>query len=132
MGGWEAAERAQPVTLPAVKQKPIKVLSPLRRAYKTIEDDDLKFPLIYGEGKKVRSAAARLPACPLCGPRSTPRLGAPSVTRGERALAPPAVTTWSLFIMPSVELEKYCGFSRCCQGVFLFLTQGRQVCELSE
>uniref|UniRef100_A0A8D0D7T4 Protein phosphatase, Mg2+/Mn2+ dependent, 1H n=1 Tax=Sander lucioperca TaxID=283035 RepID=A0A8D0D7T4_SANLU len=24
-------------------------------AYKTIEDDDLKFPLIYGEGKKVRS-----------------------------------------------------------------------------
>lgn len=23
------------------------------RAYKTIEDDDLKFPLIYGEGKKV-------------------------------------------------------------------------------
>jgi hypothetical protein len=27
-------------------------LSPYR-AYKTIEDDDLKFPLIYGEGKKV-------------------------------------------------------------------------------
>ncbi|MEQ2293066.1 Protein phosphatase 1H [Ameca splendens] len=25
-------------------------------AYKTIEDDDLKFPLIYGEGKKVRVA----------------------------------------------------------------------------
>lgn len=25
------------------------------RAYKTIEDDDLKFPLIYGEGKKVGS-----------------------------------------------------------------------------
>ena len=24
------------------------------RAYKTIEDEDLKFPLIYGEGKKVR------------------------------------------------------------------------------
>lgn len=23
------------------------------RAYKTIEDEDLKFPLIYGEGKKV-------------------------------------------------------------------------------
>lgn len=23
------------------------------RAYKTIEEDDLKFPLIYGEGKKV-------------------------------------------------------------------------------
>lgn len=32
------------------------VLSPLHRAYKTIEDDDLKFPLIYGEGKKVRCA----------------------------------------------------------------------------
>lgn len=32
------------------------VFSPLHRAYKTIEDDDLKFPLIYGEGKKVRSA----------------------------------------------------------------------------
>ena len=27
-------------------------LSPYR-AYKTIEDEDLKFPLIYGEGKKV-------------------------------------------------------------------------------
>lgn len=24
------------------------------RAYKTIEDEDLRFPLIYGEGKKVR------------------------------------------------------------------------------
>lgn len=24
------------------------------RAYKTIVEDDLKFPLIYGEGKKVR------------------------------------------------------------------------------
>lgn len=24
-----------------------------RRAYKTIDDEDLKFPLIYGEGKKV-------------------------------------------------------------------------------
>ena len=33
-------------------------LSPLCRAYKTIEDDDLKFPLIYGEGKKVRGALA--------------------------------------------------------------------------
>lgn len=32
----------------------LSVLSPLHRAYKTIEDDDLKFPLIYGEGKKVR------------------------------------------------------------------------------
>ncbi|KAI4586660.1 hypothetical protein MJG53_004447 [Ovis ammon polii x Ovis aries] len=28
-----------------------------RRAYKTIEDDDLKFPLIYGEGKKARVMA---------------------------------------------------------------------------
>lgn len=28
-------------------------LSSLHRAYKTIEEDDLKFPLIYGEGKKV-------------------------------------------------------------------------------
>ncbi|XP_059040733.1 protein phosphatase 1H isoform X1 [Mustela lutreola] len=27
------------------------------RAYKTIEDDDLKFPLIYGEGKKARVMA---------------------------------------------------------------------------
>uniref|UniRef100_A0AAQ4PK72 Protein phosphatase, Mg2+/Mn2+ dependent, 1H n=1 Tax=Gasterosteus aculeatus aculeatus TaxID=481459 RepID=A0AAQ4PK72_GASAC len=27
------------------------------RAYKTIEDDDLKFPLIYGEGKKARVLA---------------------------------------------------------------------------
>lgn len=34
----------------------LSVLSPLHRAYKTIEDDDLKFPLIYGEGKKVRCA----------------------------------------------------------------------------
>lgn len=25
----------------------------MHRAYKTIEDEDLKFPLIYGEGKKV-------------------------------------------------------------------------------
>lgn len=25
------------------------------RAYKTIVEDDLKFPLIYGEGKKVRN-----------------------------------------------------------------------------
>lgn len=30
-------------------------LSSVCRAYKTIEDDDLKFPLIYGEGKKVSS-----------------------------------------------------------------------------
>lgn len=28
--------------------------APLHRAYKTVEDEDLKFPLIYGEGKKVR------------------------------------------------------------------------------
>lgn len=27
------------------------------RAYKTIEEDDLKFPLIYGEGKKVGTSA---------------------------------------------------------------------------
>lgn len=33
-------------------------LSPYR-AYKTIEDDDLKFPLIYGEGKKVGSCASQ-------------------------------------------------------------------------
>ena len=26
----------------------------VRRAYKTIVEDDLKFPLIYGEGKKVK------------------------------------------------------------------------------
>lgn len=31
------------------------------RAYKTIDDEDLKFPLIYGEGKKVRLGA--LNAC---------------------------------------------------------------------
>lgn len=37
----------------------LSVLSSLRRAYKTIEDDDLKFPLIYGEGKKVRWRCAR-------------------------------------------------------------------------
>lgn len=24
------------------------------RAYKTVQEEDLKFPLIYGEGKKVR------------------------------------------------------------------------------
>ena len=42
--------------LSAIKQKPITVSSHLCRAYKTIEDDDLKFPLIYGEGKKVRNA----------------------------------------------------------------------------
>lgn len=32
-------------------------LSPYR-AYKTIEDEDLKFPLIYGEGKKVGMCAS--------------------------------------------------------------------------
>lgn len=32
-----------------------------RRAYKTVDDEDLKFPLIYGEGKKVgfRTSAVR-------------------------------------------------------------------------
>lgn len=30
------------------------VLCLSRRAYKTIVEDDLKFPLIYGEGKKVK------------------------------------------------------------------------------
>lgn len=50
-------------TPPAINQKPINVSSlPLCRAYKTIEDDDLKFPLIYGEGKKVRSVARLLAA----------------------------------------------------------------------
>lgn len=29
----------------------------LTRAYKKIEEDDLKFPLIYGEGKKVECGA---------------------------------------------------------------------------
>lgn len=24
------------------------------RAYKTLQEDDLKFPLVFGEGKKVR------------------------------------------------------------------------------
>lgn len=45
-----------------------KVLSPCcsaallpYRAYKTIDDEDLKFPLIYGEGKKVR-----VPALDVC------------------------------------------------------------------
>jgi len=32
-------------------------LSSPHRAYKTIEEDDLKFPLIYGEGKKVGTFA---------------------------------------------------------------------------
>ncbi|KAL2309515.1 hypothetical protein Nmel_005720, partial [Mimus melanotis] len=32
-------------------------LSSPHRAYKTIEEDDLKFPLIYGEGKKARVMA---------------------------------------------------------------------------
>lgn len=29
----------------------------LTRAYKKIEEDDLKFPLIFGEGKKVKHCA---------------------------------------------------------------------------
>lgn len=33
----------------------------LCRAYKTVQEEDLKFPLIYGEGKKVR----RIPASQL-------------------------------------------------------------------
>lgn len=36
-------------------------LSSPHRAYKTIEEDDLKFPLIYGEGKKVGTFAFLTP-----------------------------------------------------------------------
>lgn len=38
----------------------LSALSFNHRAYKTIDDEDLKFPLIYGEGKKVRVRVLRL------------------------------------------------------------------------
>ncbi|KAG5830499.1 hypothetical protein ANANG_G00311310 [Anguilla anguilla] len=59
-------------------------------AYKTIEDEDLKFPLIYGEGKKraaLTSQTSRLPHLTLLGPatRAAPVSAATTASRGERA-----------------------------------------------
>ncbi|KAI4576645.1 hypothetical protein MJT46_002480 [Ovis ammon polii x Ovis aries] len=47
-------ERQRLQYLPEVEYSPSALYI---RAYKTIEDDDLKFPLIYGEGKKARVMA---------------------------------------------------------------------------
>lgn len=40
----------------------------LTRAYKKIEEDDLKFPLIYGEGKKVKSCGRSCTGVASCPP----------------------------------------------------------------
>lgn len=60
-GGGSGFPRHASATFRKVKMA-WSVLSPLHRAYKTIEDDDLKFPLIYGEGKKVRCARWETPS----------------------------------------------------------------------
>lgn len=63
MNGWNLQEKKSPSSPcrgrgSLIECKPVfkYCLFPYR-AYKTIEDDDLKFPLIYGEGKKVGSSS---------------------------------------------------------------------------
>lgn len=52
VSGWSLREEIRAGSL--IECKPfLKCCLSSYRAYKTIEDDDLKFPLIYGEGKKV-------------------------------------------------------------------------------
>lgn len=89
LSGWRLREKKAPSSLcqgsgSLIECKPVKecCLSPYR-AYKTIEDDDLKFPLIYGEGKKV---GIRLPQMENRAAAQSPRQPVPLPAPGSAAL----------------------------------------------
>lgn len=79
------------------------------RAYKTIEEDDLKFPLIYGEGKKVGTSAFLRPK----------EEGILCCLPLRLALGSPVFSTQYLFILLFWQLERvswFCHKSVSCLG----------------